>query len=233
MEAVVYLQPALILQHRAYRESSLLLEVFTRDYGIISVLAKGVRKEKSKMAGLLLPFIQVNISYLGRNELKTLTQVEFVSNYHLQGISLYCGFYVNELLQKFLHKYDPYPELFVRYLHCLLALSSSETIEQSLRYFELDLLQETGYGIQLDVDCETGENVDSVQRYHYLPAHGMKSSSRGIISGQTLLLLTKQSTLDTKALAEAKILLRKMLDSYLQGKPLKSRDVLANIIQYL
>ncbi|WP_347988794.1 DNA repair protein RecO [Methylomonas sp. AM2-LC] len=233
MEAVVYLQPALILQHHAYRESSLLLEVFTRDYGIISVLAKGVRKEKSKMAGLLLPFILVNISYLGRNELKTLTQVEFVSSYPLQGMSLYCGFYVNELLQKFLHKYDPYPALFVRYLHCLQALSSAETIEQTLRYFELDLLQDTGYGIQLDVDCETGVNVDSVQRYHYLPAHGMKYSAHGIISGETLQLLAKNAMLDTKALSESKILLRKMLDSYLQGKPLKSRDVLANIIQYL
>jgi DNA repair protein RecO (recombination protein O) len=233
MDTVVYLQPALILQHHAYRESSLLLDVFTRDFGVVSLLAKGVRKEKSKMAGLLLPFLHLNISYLGRSELKIVSQAEFVQSYALQGLGLYCGFYVNELLQKFLHKHDPYPELFSRYQLCLQGLAQTAAVEQTLRYFELDLLHATGYGVTLDLDCHNQAGVDRRLRYHFLPEQGMRAAADGAVSGATLLLLAAKAPLDAAALPEAKLLLRKMLDVYLQGRPLKSRDVLAKIIKYL
>jgi DNA repair protein RecO (recombination protein O) len=232
-EAVVYLQPALILQHRPYRETSLLLEVFTQDFGIISILAKGVRKEKSKMAGLLLPFSLLNISYLDRSELKTLIQAEYLGSYALQRLALYCGFYVNELVQKFLHKHDPHPELFVRYQRCLRDLSRTDAIEQTLRYFELDLLTESGYGGQLDVDGNTGDTVQDRRRYNFSPGLGMVADIDGLVSGETLCVLAAQGALDRTALFEAKLLLRKMLDVHLKGRPLKSRDVLAKIIKYL
>lgn len=232
-EAVVYLQPALILQHRPYRESSLLLEVFTRDFGIVSVLAKGVRKEKSKMAGLLQPFTLLNLSYLDRNELKTLIQAEYLGNYALQRLALYCGFYVNELVQKFLHKHDPYPELFEYYQRCLHGLAQGRAIEQTLRYFELDLLTEAGYGGRLDIDGNSGDSVQDVRRYNFLPGFGMIEDAGGLVGGETLLMLARQAQLNDTALAEAKLLLRKMLDVHLQGRPLKSRDVLAKIIKYL
>lgn len=232
-EAVVYLQPALILQHRPYRESSLLLEVFTRDFGIVSVLAKGVRKEKSKTAGLLLPFSLLNISYLDKSELKILIKAEFVSNCPLQRLALYCGFYVNELVRKFLHNHDPHPELFIRYQQCLQNLSSTGSVEEVLRYFELDLLMETGYGAELDVDGGTGGTVTNQQRYSFSPGFGMIADDSGLVSGKTLLLLAARTTLDDTSLLEAKHLLRKMLDAHLQGRPLKSREVLAKIIKYL
>lgn len=232
-ETVVYLQPALILQHRPYRESSLLLEVFTRDFGIVSVLAKGVRKEKSKMAGLLLPFTLLNISYLDKSELKTLIQAEYLGSYALQRLALYCGFYVNELVQKFLHKHDPHPELFDCYRRCLLDLSRADFIEQTLRYFELDLLTEAGYGGQLDVDGNTGDTVQDSRRYNFLPGFGMVDDPGGLVSGETLRMLAAQGDLNRIALSEAKLLSRKMLDAHLQGRPLKSRDVLAKIIKYL
>lgn len=230
---VVYLQPALILQHRPYRESSLLLEVFTRDFGIVSVLAKGVRKEKSKLAGLLLPFALLNISYLDRNELKTLIQAEYLGSYPLQRLALYCGFYVNELVQKFLHKHDPHPELFVRYQRCLQDLSQADSVEQTLRYFELDLLTETGYGAQLHFDGNTGDSVQDRRRYDFSPGLGMIENAGGLVSGETLRMLAGQAPLHGAALSEAKQLSRKMLDVHLQGRPLKSRDVLAKIIKYL
>ena len=137
MAAVVYLQPAVVLQHAPYRETSVLLEMFTRDYGTISVLARGVRKEKSKIAGLLQPFMLLKISYSDKNELKTLTQVEFVNSFSLLRLALYCGFYVNELLQKFLHKEDPYPELFNRYLRCLQELALADKIRRHEKFFWL------------------------------------------------------------------------------------------------
>lgn len=232
-EQSVTLQPALVLQHRPYRESSLLLEVFTRDFGIISVLAKGVRKQKSKTAGVLLPFNLLNISFLDRNELKILIQAEFVLSYSLQRLALYCGFYVNELLQRFLHRHDAHPELFQRYQQCLHGLSAATAIEQTLRYFELDLLQESGYGVQLDVDSQSGEGISAEQRYRFEAGIGMLADARGEVDGVTLQLLASQLPLAGYNLAEAKLLLRKMLDAHLHGRPLKSREVLSKIIKYL
>lgn len=232
-ESAVYLQPAFILQHRPYRETSLLLDVFTRDFGIVSVLAKGVRKEKSKLAGLLTPFSLLQCSYLDKNELKTLTHAEFVRHFPLQRLALYCGFYVNELLQTFLHRYDPHPHLFSCYQTCLFDLLNSETIEQTLRYFELELLEETGYGVQLDSQQLNNQAIKPLQRYNFVAGDGMVADSRGIVSGATLMKLNVKAALTGAALTEAKLLLRKMLEVHLQGKPLKSRDVLANIIKYL
>jgi DNA repair protein RecO (recombination protein O) len=233
MAEPVYLQPGFILQHRAYRESSLLLDVFTRDHGVIPLLAKGVRKEKSRMAGLLLPFTLINLSYLDRHDLKTLTQVEHVRSFDLQRLALYCGFYVNELLQIFLHKYDPHPQLFVYYQTCLTKLADNVAVEEALRHFELHLLQESGYGVQLDMDCHNQLEIQPHLRYQYQAGNGMVADPKGLVSGQTLMLLDKQATLDVKALQEAKLLMRKMLDSHLQGRLLKSRDVLAAIIKHL
>lgn len=231
-EAVVYLQPAYILQHRPYRETSLLLEVFTRDFGLISVLAKGVRKEKSKTAGLLLPFSLLQISYLDKNELKLLTNAEFLEAHDLQRLGLYCGFYVNELLQRFLHKHDPNPALFVRYQQCLQALLTDENIEQTLRYFELDLLEQAGYAIELDVDSRSGKPVQAERLYQFEANLGMVEHSTGI-DGRTLLAISERNALDSVSLNQAKQLLRTLLAQHLQGKPLKSRAVLAKVIQYL
>lgn len=231
-EFAVYLQPAFILQHRPYRESSVLLEVFTRDFGIVTVLARGVRKEKSKTAGLLQPFSLLLLSYLDKNELKILTAAEMVSFFSLQRLSLYCGFYVNELVQRFLHKHDPHTDLFIRYQACLQTLMASDAIEQSLRYFELDLLEEVGYGIQLDLVA----GRDTVQCDHYYDFQaelGIVEDQGGSISGQALLALSHREALLGATLSEAKLLTRKMLDVHLQGRPLKSRAVVANVIRYL
>lgn len=232
-EQTVTLQPALVLQHRPYRESSVLLEIFTRDFGIVSVLAKGVRKQKSKTAGVLLPFNQLAISYLDHNELKILTQAEFVVTYNLQRLALYCGFYLNELLQKFLYRHDPHAELFQRYQACLLDLAADADIEQTLRRFELELLQETGYGVELNLDSRSGQTIVDDRRYRFEAGVGMFADVCGEVDGVTLRLLASQSPLTGYNLAEAKVLLRKMLDAHLQGRPLKSREVLGKIIKYL
>jgi DNA repair protein RecO (recombination protein O) len=231
-DSAVHLQPALILQHRPYRESSLLLDVFTRDFGIVPVLAKGVRKEKSKLAGLLLPFMLLQLSYLDKRDLKILTHAEFSRSYALQRMALYCGFYVNELLQAFLHRYDPHPELFEIYLTCLLSLSSGLSIEQQLRYFELSLLEQTGYGVELNIDGR-GQPVISLQSYDFSPTSGLFADAEGCISGATLISLYDRVPLHPDALQEAKQFLRKLLDVHLRGKPLKSREVLTKIIKYM
>ncbi|OQW77506.1 MAG: DNA repair protein RecO [Proteobacteria bacterium ST_bin11] len=230
--SVVYLQPAFVLQHRPYRETSVLLDVFTRDFGVLSILAKGVRQEKSKVAGILLPFSALRLSFVDRNELKVLSQAEFVDSYPLERLALYCGFYVNELVQIFVHKYDPHPEIFSCYERCLSDLLLGECIEQTLRYFELDLLQEAGYAVSMAYDGN-GNPIEISQRYSFLAEFGMVADKDGLIGGRTLSLLALRAPLEGDALLEAKLLCRKMLDGHLQGRQLKSRDVLAKIIRYL
>lgn len=231
--SVVSLQPVFILQNRPYRESSLLLEVFSRDFGIVTLLVRGVRKQKSRLAGLLLPFNLLHLSYLDKNELKILTHAEFIRGTPLQGLALYCGYYVNELVQLFCHKHDPHPDLFFCYQTCLQHLSTNENLEQGLRYFELQLLEESGYGIELNTERQGIKAVNVDERYHFLPGVGLVADKTGIISGATLLTLHAKAPISDSGLLEAKQLLRQMLEVHLQGKPLKSREVLRNIIRYL
>lgn len=233
-DSVVLLQPAFILQHRKYRETSLILDVLTRDFGIVSILAKGVRKKKSKTAGLLLAFTALKLSYVGRSELKILTHVELNSTLtSLKGLSLYCGFYVNELVGFFVHKNDPHPEVYDEYRQCLVLLAESVEIEQILRFFELNLLEQIGYGIQLTIDADKEILVQPLLQYSFSAEQGMVESLKGYVSGKTLIALEARVFLDKQALVEAKKLMRQVIDFQLQGKQLKSRAVLAKIIKQI
>jgi DNA repair protein RecO (recombination protein O) len=232
-QAVVYGQPAFILQHRPYRESSVLLDVLTESHGVITVLAKGVRKPKSKTAALLQPFTRLTLSYWDKTELKVLNQVEWSEAYALQRLALYCGFYLNELVLSVLHKHDPHPEVFSCYCTGLQALSQSEFPEQTLRYFELDLLQAIGYGLDLTFDYSSGAAVNPQMRYRFVAGQGLQRHDNGIISGHSLWQLQQRAVLEGDAMREAKHLLRSMLEVQLQGRRLKSREVLAALMQYV
>jgi DNA repair protein RecO (recombination protein O) len=230
----VYLQPAYILQQRDYRESSLIIEAFTRDFGRVSVLAKGVRKAKSKSQGLLQPFIPLRLTFLGKAELKTLTDVELAGPFQpLAGLALYCGFYLNELIAAFLHKDDPHPELFADYRQCLADLQQGERLEASLRNFELNLIEKTGYGLQLAYDASHGIPVDPVKHYRLDADLGPVEAEDGAYAGKILLAIQARNFSDPEVLAGAKVLLRQVLDHLLHGKPLNSRKVLNEIIKRL
>jgi DNA repair protein RecO (recombination protein O) len=233
-DSAVYLQPAFILQQRKFKETSLILDVLTRDFGRVSLLAKGVRKAKSKTAGILQPFIPLAVSYLGKTELKTLTHVEIIPPFiQLQGLALYCGFYVNELVACFLHQYDPHPEVFAYYGDCLNCLSDSSKIEEALRIFELDLMEAVGYGLQLDYDCQHEKSVQPLTHYHFNAEQGPIEAPDGHFSGKTLLALKSREFTDHQVLSKAKMLMRTAIAVYLQGRPLKSRAVINKIINYL
>ena len=232
--SVVYLQPAFILQQRKYRETSLIIDVLTRDYGRVSLLARGVRKTKSKTAGLLQPFIPLTLSYFGRTELKILKDVELTRPFMpLPGLALYCGFYVNELVTCFLHQYDPHPEVFAHYEHCLSGLMEPSEIEAVLRVFELDLMDAVGYGLQLEYDFHTGQPLQPSSNYHFNVEQGPIAAPDGRFSGKTLQALKLRLFTDPQVLADAKLLMRTVIAVYLHGKPLKSRAVINNIIKHL
>jgi DNA repair protein RecO (recombination protein O) len=233
-DSAVFLQPAFILQQRKFRETSLIIDALTRDFGRVSLLAKGVRKAKSKTAGLLQPFIPLTLSYFGKTELKTLTDVEITQPFiQLQGLALYCGFYVNELVGCFLHQYDPHPEVFAYYDNCLSCLSDSSKIEAALRIFELDLMAAVGYGLQLEYDFHNQKAVHALTNYHFNVEQGPIEASDGSFSGKTLQALKSRELSDPQVLVESKILMRTAIAVYLHGKPLKSRAVINQIIQHL
>jgi len=229
-ETSVYLQPAFILQQRNFRETSLIIEVFTRDFGRLSVLAKGVRKAKSKTAGLLQPFMPIVISYVGKAELKTLTTVEMAYSLgKLTGIALYCGFYINELISCFLHKHDPHPEVFLQYQSCLASLAQGLNIEPALRIFELDLLDSVGYGLYPEADL--GQQNTQSTSYSFDSECGLVVAERGLISQKTLQAIRLRQFSDAQVLSETKLLMRQVIDTHLQGRQLKSRAVINKIIK--
>jgi len=232
-DSAVHLQPAFILQQRKFKETSLIIDVLTRDFGRVSLVAKGVRKARSKTAGLLQPFIPLTLSYFGKAELKTLTDVEIIPPFiQLQGLALYCGFYINELVENFLHHHDPHPEVFAYYGECLSSLTDSKKIEAALRIFELNLMDAVGYGLQLDYDFYNEKPVDPFTKYHFNAEQGPIEALDGHFSGKTFQAMKSREFTDPHALIEAKTLMRSVIAVYLHGKPLKSRTIINKIIQH-
>ncbi len=227
-------QPAYLLHHQYYRESSLLVDVLTRDFGKVSILAKGVRKPKSKNAAVLRPFQLLNLTVVGRSDLKTLAGAEILGKMSdLKGLALYCGYYVNELIHHFLHKYDPHPEIFQEYHDCLVKLEEDNDAETALRCFELNLIEKIGYGIHLSYDVKNGKDIYTEKKYRFNAEFGLTEDVNGLFSGASLLAMQKREFIDPKVRSEAKILMRLVIDSHLQGKQLKSRAVISNILKRL
>jgi DNA repair protein RecO (recombination protein O) len=245
-ETLVECQPAFILQHRHYRETSVILDLFTRDYGIVGVLAKGVRKPKSRTAGLLQPFKALTVSYCGKAELKTLTQVELQPTpLNLTGLALYCGYYMNELISLFCHKHDPHPDVYADYAACLQQLANAVTLEDTapftpplqlervLRLFELNLMQHIGLALLTDHDALSETPIKATARYFFQADRGAVEHSEGPISGKTIQALQAKAFTDIQTLREAKKIMRRVIHFHLQGKPLKSRGILAKIFSQL
>ena len=229
----VYLQPAYILQQRPYRENSLLLDVLTRDFGKLPILAKGVRTAKSKTAALLQVFVPLCLSYLDKHELKIMTTVEIMPPApHLTGIAWYCGFYINELTELLLHSHDPHPEVFAAYQTCLHALSA-EIVEPALRRFECELLSNLGYGLQLDYEADTGQAINISKQYALNDDMGFIQTDNGLFSGASLVAIARQQFTHPPVLNEAKALMRIIIDKQLNGRTLKSRGVINQIIKKL
>jgi DNA repair protein RecO (recombination protein O) len=225
-------QPAFILHQQPYRESSLIIDVLTRDFGRISLIAKGVRKTKSKTAGLLRPFVFLSLSFAGKSDLKTLTHVEtFGLPHELTGLPLYCGFYINELVSIFLHKDDPNPEVFLEYRQCLSKLSQDSQIEAALRVFELNLMDNIGYGMSLNFDLHQEKPVALDKKYSFNKEVGLYEDVAGPFSGTTLLAMEQRKFDTPQILSETKLLMRMVIDSHLDGRPLKSRAFINSIVK--
>ncbi len=215
-----------ILHRRPWRDTGLWLEVFSRDRGKVALLAKGARKGKPKSAAWLQSFQPLKIGWRGKGDLKTLTAVEPLSSLPvLSGKTLYCGFYLNELLAYLTYRYDPHPHLFHRYQETLRDFAKGGEMDRCLRLFEMDLLQEIGYGLILEHEVEYGNPIVPEASYRYEPDAGPCLDSCGEVHGMTLLALAKRRLEDPVVRKEAKLLLRQVIDYRLEGKSLKSRTL--------
>ena len=166
-------EPAFVLHSYPYRETSLIVEVFTRHHGRVGLLAKGARRSKSALRGTLLAFQPLLIRWGGKGELRSLHSAEWQGGIpQLKGIGLMSGFYLNELLLRFLHRDDPHEGLFDLYFEAVSALAANRQIAATLRRFEKFLLGELGYALLLDRDAEENRPLDPAGRYTYVIEKG-------------------------------------------------------------
>jgi DNA repair protein RecO (recombination protein O) len=215
---------AYVLHTRKYRDTSLLIEFFSDQLGRCSAVAKGVYQGKSPKRNLLQPFVPLQLNLQGSTELLSLTSVEMCGapNYY-QGQILACGLYLNELVSYTLHRYDAHPQLFVAYQQALTALNKNA--QCVLREFELDLLDELGYGIDL-------RNDDSaVEYYHFEAGKGFVPvitavESRYSFSRQIIQNILHRNWQEAETLRAAKYLTRTALAPLLAGKAILSRELL-------
>ena len=227
----VTLQSAYVLHTRPYRDTSLLVEIFSHDYGRLGLVARGVRTNKSRYANLLQPFTPLLLSWSGQGELATLSGVEAAGvPPRLNGEMLLSGFYLNELLMRLLQRGDAHPVLFETYITSLASLADQAEQEPILRTFEHRLLREIGYGLILDHDVMSGEAIDPAARYHYLPERGPIFSTGQeedgiIIQGRTLMAIADDDYSNSEIRQEAKRLMRAALAVHLGERPLKSREL--------
>ena len=231
LHSSISFEPAFVLHRRAFSNNSLIVEFFTLTSGRFALIAKGAAASKKGRSGLLQPFNPLLIRWSGRGQIKTLTQAEANGpGYRLLGDTLYCGFYLNELLMKLVEREDPHQTLYMIYSETLDRLSSKAPVELTLRYFELDLLSELGFGLELETEAETGQPVNAAKVYSYQNETGVVAEAReGVkVQGSTLLDLSRRVALDEKALKEAKAITRYVLAYYLEGRPLKSRELFAS-----
>ncbi len=231
MTAKTELHSAFVLLARPYRETSLLIDFITKDEGRISVIARGARRKKSNWKAILQPFISLTIGYGGKSELSILYSVEQnQQTSRLTGRALMCGFYVNELLQRVLHRHDPCSEIFNAYNETLQKLNSSSD-EIVLRKFEKKLLYHLGYGLQITREAINQSPIVSTKHYYFTPHHGCTEFSQtnedqvSVFSGEHLLAIADENLDDPDVLKSAKRLMRLAFQPLLGDKPLKSREL--------
>jgi DNA repair protein RecO (recombination protein O) len=230
-------EPACVLHAWPYRESSLIVEAFTANCGRVALVARGAKRPRSELRGLLQGFQPLNLSWAGQHELKTLLKAEWRGGLPLVGGSaLWCGFYLNELLLKLLPREDPHPRLFARYEAALSELGAGGEQAPLLRRFEVDLLAELGYALPLVREADSGAPVDPDARYHYAFDRGPRRSvpepgvRLPIVRGATLLALADGRYDDAATAAEAKRLMREVLDHYLEQRGVESRRVVQDLL---
>ena len=219
-----------LLHQRSYGETSIIADVFTQKSGKVSLIAKGVKKPKSKFFGYLVPFQKLKITYSGRSELKTLTSIDrdLASNSNTFSKVSYSLLYINELLMKLLPKDAKHEELFILYDEFLKKINKNNNLEISLRHFELDLLDMLGYGFDYDSEIDSNETIEAELSYVFVSERGFRKSNSSSFKGKDILNIKKRK-LEDVPLKYLKEITTKAIGICLEGKDLASRKIFKSI----
>lgn len=226
------LQPAFLLHHRDWSDSSRILELLTRDHGRISLFARGVRRTKSPLRSVLQPFTPLLVSWSGGTDGGQLTAAELAGQAApLPPARLMSGFYLNELVLRLTPRGEAVTEVFDLYAIALDALRGEAPEQAALRSFEKQLLEQLGYAVDLACEAGSGEPLAADRYYHFLPGVGMRAvrepgPAEGAYLGRQLLDLAGDRLDSPDSLRTAKRLLRTALEHCLEGRGLRSRDVM-------
>lgn len=224
-------QPAYILHTRPYRDTSMLVDFLTPQFGRLTAVARGVRARKTQKRNLLNPFTPLLISFQGKTDLKLLTQFEAASpSFTLTAKHLYSGFYLNELLVRLLPELDAHADIFHLYQQSLQALHLQQDLEPVLRSFELSLLAELGYAIDFAMDAKSEIPIAEQQFYTLDSQCGFFLADGSVplqaqFSGQHILAIAQQDYAEIEVRQSAKRITRLLLNPLLGSKPLTSREL--------
>ena len=223
-----------MLHTRPFKETSLLVDLFTRNHGKISVIAKGAQRPKSRIGSIKTPSCLFFISCTGRGELKTLTHCEVKEYFFPIAEAFNSVVYLNELLIKLLEKEDAHPEIFDHYLIVCGSLKSKskENLEKNLRSFELTLLKEIGYGLNLNFEGNSDIEIKEDTSYKFVPSVGFlpqtkSKSNKNNFSGRDILNLSTGNFSSPDTLLASKQIMRQAIDFHLGNKTLKIREYLS------
>ena len=231
-------QPVYVLHTYPFKETSLVVELFSQQFGRIAAVAKGARRPHSAMRGMLQSFQLLDGAWSGKNELKTLHSLDWNAGLTLiKGEALMCGFYMNELLLRLLPREDAHENLFKYYSTTLNTLAKSQNLAMTLRRFELKLLQEMGYAVPLQVDVnDTPVIADKMYRYQAeygaCDLNGSKivmQKNSVQLGGKAMLDMARDDYSDAQTQSQSKQLMRYLLAHYLGDKPLHTRQLLIDL----
>ncbi|WP_050466395.1 DNA repair protein RecO [Herbaspirillum chlorophenolicum] len=232
----VQAQPGFILHSYPYKETSLIVDVFSRDHGRVALVAKGAKRPHSKLRGALQTFQPLSLSWSGKSEVRTLTEAEWVGGLlPLEKSALLCGFYLNELLVKLLAREDAHPALFDHYVATLNKLAHGENAPIVLRQFERFLLKQTGVAGNWGLCTVSGKTVQPDGVYVVDPEQGTRperlSDRAPKVSGKTLLDMEREDYSDPTTQLQSKFLMRYLLAHHLGGAQLNTRQILIDLMQ--
>ena len=228
-------EPAFVLHSYPFRETSLILDVFSRHHGRMAMVARGARRPRSALRGVLMNFQPLLLSWFGKGEVRTLHSAEWQGGQpYLQGTALMCGFYLNELLLNLLARDDPHEQLFDYYRATLYRLAHEADHAATLRCFEKHLLQELGYALVLDREAGSAKAIQAELCYRYvvelgaLPDGGDGSTGFPVL-GKTLLDMAADEYADPATAQQSKQLMRMLLNHHLGGKILHTRELIKEL----
>lgn len=232
----VLLEPGFVLHHRPFRNTSLIVDCLTAQYGRQSLVAQGARRPGSRQSALLQPFCRLRFSWIRRGEMGRLTNVEADAKaFDIRGDALLAGFYLNELLLRLVPKGDQNDQIVSCYSSCLSQLAETQDAAPALRFFELELLEALGYRVDLEQDFRTGEPIAPDCDYIFEHEGGLTACeshpTMETFNGRHLISLRERRLDELECLRSARRLLGGILRLHLGERPLRTRQVMRDIFE--